>query len=54
MARIAPIHMDEVTSALTLKVEVRGWRWFKVRTWLAGLILRLAAWILHCRFEVEG
>lgn len=39
---------------MTLKVRVRGARRVGVRIWLAGIWLRIGAWLIGCKFSIDS
>lgn len=45
--------LSRVTKDLTIHVAITGLAVFKLRLWIAGRLLYLAAWILQCGIKID-
>lgn len=49
----AKIPISEVTKEVTMQVTVTGFRSFKLRLWLAAILIRLAALVAGMGIEIN-
>ena len=50
---IKNVDIKEVTKNITLEIKITGYKMYKVRLWLVGLIMRLAAFVMPIHTDVE-